>query len=460
MNIDMAPRKTIIIVGGVSVAWLLITIIIGATGPSPFAAYTYSTYNCTGGSHTWNPNNCNGEQMSGNDTWFIQTFPLLNDLNRYWYLEMSVFSTVQQNPDVPLQLATQITLLGQNPATDGDVWYLMVANNTNTDNVICGNGADGQCNFIVIIYEEVIKYPSYQVQITFPDLAQREWIGDVQFVLKSGSDGFARIEIGFLTTYWLISMAITIFYFFKMRKASTADWSWEQRAMGLLLIGLICNNDIFSPFRYATRGWFFPFMSSLMHVAFSCIVLLFWLLMADKIRREELRVDMNIGHLPKLIVVGVYGILTLILFAWASIADEEDPVTSNDVGGIQVMFYIVSIIWVAIIIWIVILAVLTIPVVVRKGYLMNRFLFFAIPTGICILSVLIGIFSGTIGSVNKTTLAFVYLTSMFNVYVYMLLWGYWPAKDVVPSDARDPTTQTSEESPLYYNFGTNPQRKV
>jgi len=375
-------------------------------------------------------------------------------------LEVGIFSTSTQNAGVPILVTAEVTLLGQNPATDGNVWYIITMNDSISENVICGNSANGQCNFFVLIFEEVIKYPSYQVIVSFPILSQRTWIGDVTFALKMGSDGFANMEIGYQITYFIVSVAVMVFYFVKMRKAPTVDWSWEQRALALLLVGLVCHNDIFSPFRYATRGWFFPFMSSLMHVAFSCIILLFWLLMADKLRREEIRIDFNLSHLPKLIIIGVYGVLILILFAWASIADEVNPVTSNTVGGIQVMFYIVSILWVGIIIWIVVLAVLTIPVVMRKQYLMTRFLFFALPTGICILSLLIGIFSGTMGNVGRTTLAFVYLTAMYNVYVYTLLWGYWPARDVVPQDSLSNPNITSEEAPLYYNFGTNPQRKV
>ena len=45
--------------------------------------------------------------------------------------------------------------------------------------------------------------------------------------------------------------------------------------------------------------------------------------------------------------------------------------------------------------------VLVIPIISRKQYLMQRFLFFAIPTSVVIFSLLISIFAGSIGPLNE-----------------------------------------------------------
>jgi len=170
--------------------------------------------------------------------------------------------------------------------------------------------------------------------------------------------------------------------------------------------------------------------------------------MVDKLRKDELRVDFSWHHLPKLVIVCIFGILSLILFAWISIRDESDPVYSTNITGVQVLFYMVAVVWTAIMVWVVVLVAMTIPTVTRKTYLMTRFLFFAIPTGLCVISIMAGVFAGSFGPLRRNTLSFMYFLTLFNVYVFFLTWGYWPVqegfKDTNPTEASRLTFGTTE----------------
>jgi hypothetical protein len=98
-----------------------------------------------------------------------------------------------------------------------------------------------------------------------------------------------------------------------------------------------------------TSGWFFPFLNSLLEGELSVSVCTETLTTASSVlcvyinvvlavdggqvevapvtcqydltvnRRDEARVDFSLYHVPKLIVVALYGILSLILYAWVSI---------------------------------------------------------------------------------------------------------------------------------------------
>jgi len=208
----------------------------------------------------------------------------------------------------------------------------------------------------------------------------------------------------------------------------------------LLLIGLLCGNNPFLLLAYATSGWFFDFLESLLQTIMFCVLSLFWLIMIDKLRKEETTVAFHWTHIPKLLIVTVYGILNLVLFAWVSIRDQSDPVYGTSVTGIQVLFYFVAILWTGIILWVIILISITVPVVKRQPYLYTRFLFFAIPTGLVCISFLCSILAGTIGPLSQTTLSFMYFLSLSNVYVYFLVWAYWPARN--PFVASNPTEGT------------------
>jgi hypothetical protein len=82
-----------------------------------------------------------------------------------------------------------------------------------------------------------------------------------------------------------------------------------------------------------------------------------------------------------------------------------------------------------IIIWIGVLMAMTFMVVLRKPYLFNRLIFVGTPTAVFIISLLVGIFTGTFGPLGRTTLSFMYFTTCFSLYVVILSWGYWPTAD-------------------------------
>lgn len=113
-------------------------------------------------------------------------------------------------------------------------------------------------------------------------------------------------------------------------------------------------------------------------------------------------------------------------------------------------------------IWVGILGGLTIPLAMKKPYLLTRFLFFAIPTGVCIVSVICGIFAGTFGPFGQTGwkqyfsknflkkdlsfqkgISFVYYLTMFNTWTYVMTWGYFKVKE-----GFDVPRLITEESPL------------
>lgn len=94
----------------------------------------------------------------------------------------------------------------------------------------------------------------------------------------------------------IISVALFGFFLFTMRPISFAEWTWEQRAMGIMIAALVSYNSkhlciilviITDPFYglvFAVSGWFFPFINALFTDMFLCSILLFWLLITDKIR--------------------------------------------------------------------------------------------------------------------------------------------------------------------------------
>jgi hypothetical protein len=189
--------------------------------------------------------------------------------------------------------------------------------------------------------------------------------------------------------------------------------------------------DPFFAIRFAVAGWFAYFVDSLLEALFLSIVLLYWLLMIDKIRMNELRMEFSKIHIPKIIVIGIYALLTVIFFTWVNIDDEANPVLGigKTEEATSVLYYVIVALFMGCVIWFVILAVLTVPVVTAKPHLFTRFMFFVMPACFCILSIVIGMLAGTYGPVNRTSPEFVFFQTMWNVYLGILAYGYWPVEE-------------------------------
>jgi len=216
-----------------------------------------------------------------------------------------------------------------------------------------------------------------------------------------------------------------------MKKVPLYDWCWEQRAVAVLLGAVVLQANPFYGLEYAVKGWFFHFLEALFYVSFMTVFLLFALLSVDKLRNEEIRVEFKAYHIPKIVVCVIYAILGIILFAWVNILDRMDPVFGrpDSVSGVEVLFYIESTVFICILIWLAILIVMTIPVANSKPYIMTRFVYVGIPTTIATLSILIGIFSGTFGSLNVTSLSALYYLTLYHLYVWIMAYGYWPVQE-------------------------------
>jgi len=250
------------------------------------------------------------------------------------------------------------------------------------------------------------------------------------------------------------SLIVTGAYVWTMHQVNVDQWNWEQRAMAVLLISLFMTNNPLFPFIFVAKGWFFPFLVSLFQTGFLSVLLLFWLLITDKIRNEENMPTFSWILIPKLLIVTVWGILSLALFAVISIRDERDPVYGTSVTSFQILFYVVAVFWIIIVLWVAVLVALTIPVVVRQRYLVTRFLFFGLPTMVCIFSIFASVLSGSFGPYGETAIGFVYFLFLYNVYVFILAWGYWPVKETT-FNGRNPVLP-GETSPLSANFDTRP----
>jgi len=433
MRVDVAPLKHFIIVGSIAGLVLIIAIIVGATGPKEFDSYTYYAYKCPNSNHTWDPSVCDGVQLSDNQSYWQQYVPAVTALNRFWSLQFMPFT--DQLGQISRDLQVEVEIYGKDDPSQGVLPSLLYYRNV-TENVECDNDDGSGCQSIVIIDEQELTYSYYLIKLRFLNGGElpgdeAPFLGDVKFVIWMGHGGFSSLELALRIVFLFVASVILIAFLWALRKVPMEEWAWEQRALVVMLLGLLALNNPFFGLQYVAKGWFFHFFDAVLNISFLCIFLCFGLLVLDKIRLEEVRMEIGKQHIPKFVVVGIFAILGIILFSWVDIRDSFDPILGHPsvISDIEVLFYIEATVYAGILIWLAVLVVMTIPVATAKPYLMTRFLFASIPTSFCIISILIGIFNGTFGPLNESTLSMVFFVVLYNLYVWLLTYGFWPVHE-------------------------------
>jgi len=437
MKMDVTPYRNFLILLSIAGVFLIVAIIVGAAGPQVYEKQTYSAYNCNGGSHIWNPTECKGVLLRDPNQKWMMALPEMHLFNKLWMIEMTPYKWQNLTTDVGVDVAIRpvVTIYGSNSEPGAsDKQNKVRENDVHTETLSCSSGHASSCDTFVLVDEQFLTYKYYEIEVSIQSDSNNGnlAVGDVVFTLSRYTKSFGDMELSYRTIYLFINIVVLIAFLWRMRRISFLNgWAFEQKAILVLLATLILYNDPFYGLTFIAKGWFFEFLNSVFETLFVSLILLFWLIIIDKIRLDQLRLEPSVTHIVQLLVVGVYSILTLILFAWARIRASQDPVYSDRDGitGMLILFWFISIMYGAIIIWLIVLIVMTVPVVNQKKYLLNRFVFIGIPTILCIFSVIIGIFTGTLGPFNRDSLGLVYFLTLYNVYTFLLVAGCWPVDE-------------------------------
>lgn len=432
MQVDTAPRWWFLLIAVLASAFLLAALILGATGPDMLDSRHSYAYSCPGQAHVWNASTCTGILMRDGVTW-AHTFGDFKLLNKLWLLDVTPYkwdanaSQTWQDKD----LEFNVSIFGSDDENmDPSRWKTIIANDTHRMDFTCDDRTRRDCDLFTLVDMQYIDYAWYRVELHLAPSSARELVGDMKFSLYTYNLSFSTMELGLRLAYLFVALLAMMVFVVKMRGTKFAEWTFEQKSAFFLVLGLLLYNDILFPFEFWLRGWFFEFTNSVFEVLFIAGLMLFWLIVIDKIGKDELTFAWNYWRLGKAVLVAIYAILAISFFTWIRIRAAKDPIYGDreDLVGPLVLFYFVAAAYAALLVWLIVTLIMTIPMITKRRDLLVRFGFVAIPTTVCVVSVVIAIFTGTIGPFNRDTLSWVYESAMYNLFVWILLLGYAPSK--------------------------------
>jgi len=160
--------------------------------------------------------------------------------------------------------------------------------------------------------------------------------------------------------------------------------------------------------------------------------------MINKLRAVDSKATFD-KHI-KLTLTGIvcFAILAIAFFGYISI-QEEGFLFGYKTSHFQItkaLFYTIAIIYMLLVIYFFVMLVFAVQDRVHRR---PRFLFFIAPTIVAIVSIAVGILIGSIGPYGRDGSTFVYFVALYNIYVYLNLWGLWP---VFESSGSSPSEST------------------
>eukprot|EP00029_Vermamoeba_vermiformis_P007883 TRINITY_DN3537_c0_g1_i1.p1 TRINITY_DN3537_c0_g1~~TRINITY_DN3537_c0_g1_i1.p1 ORF type:complete len:448 (-),score=59.57 TRINITY_DN3537_c0_g1_i1:36-1379(-) len=443
MRVDVVPLKYFAITAGLSVLILLGAIILGATGPDILEEGEYFAYHCYDFTHEWDPSKCNGVQPK-NGGWTPWMGISTNKLNKLWYLVVTPYNTKGQAVNQNVRI--EVSLEGMNYAADN--MTLLVRNTTLVDDIICLEGSQ-ECLSFILLYEDNIDYDLYLARVKFLGLRNDSFLGDVKFEFFKQTVAYSQLTIALRVIFSVAAVILFFAFFMQLRSvyASEKNWTGEQKAVIALIVCLFLFNNPLYPADYAVSGWFLVFMNAFFELIFYCAVFLFWFLVVEQFKGQRSKYELTQADVPKILAVLFYGLMSTVLYIYSSIRDRLTPIFTvpDHVTLIQVVYYLVGSSFILIVFWIGFMFAMSINSVASN--MRPRFLYFSVPAAICIVSVIVGIFAGTVGPFGRNTISTVYYTFMWNIYVYLLVWGYWPVE--TGFGATNPVV--TEAQPLFNN---------
>jgi len=171
-------------------------------------------------------------------------------------------------------------------------------------------------------------------------------------------------------------------------------------------------------------------LAAIFEVIFLSALLLFWLFEVEKIRNGELQCGLSFQHTPKVLLVLMHAILSLVIFVWIRVRASRDPVYGDhdEIIGMIIVFYFAAATMGAIVVWVAIELTLGMMTVVRDPQLLMRLAFVGTPACVGIISMLCAIFFGSFGPFNLVNSTFAYFIVLYNVTIWAMVAGFWPVQ--------------------------------
>lgn len=427
MLMQTMPKKGFLGTFVVFLVLFLICVIIGATGPAAYDSLVLSTWNCPPGYSYYDPISCSGVNLVQKGSMWSGEIRSLDRLNQELTL---TFTVPNKNPSTPFVGTINVTVSIDARNSDSDPWNIIKQGDSHTRTLKCV-GNTPNCNDLTVGHELFLYWSSYRynVSVDFSSLSSTDFIGEIKFTFSYVDHNYTLFELWFRFAFLICTIVVILTYAHRLKAYNLSDWTFEQKWGAGLLFGLLAYNNPFYPLEILSDGWFPIFLNRLFYASFIVLLLFFWLILFDGIRQEQSQRTFLKFYFPKLALLGTTWISGIVIYTWAQLHENSDPVftSASDLPGYVFFQVFMLILLIAYLFWLIFATCRTCGDLRTLPYLGVRIKFFGVYTLIIILTVVGALIFGVGTSLNNAA-EFLSFLALFNLYVYVLAFVYLPSQ--------------------------------
>ena len=176
-----------------------------------------------------------------------------------------------------------------------------------------------------------ILYPrtdhkNYRIRIEIElDKMYNSIIKGVRFFAKTQNPAYTTFLIALRYTCLAISTVFLIFYYLFYRSIKPEYKTFEHKFIFILSIAVLFFNDPLYAATILKSNTCLSVLSSLFVVSFITLLLVFWIIMMQRIPRESIRINTEMINIKNIILGGAIFIMLSIIVCYASIIVRFDP---------------------------------------------------------------------------------------------------------------------------------------
>jgi Wntless-like, transmembrane domain/TMEM181, GOLD domain len=429
MLMQRLPKKWFALLFVAFFVLFLVALIAGAAGPYMYDRRELSTWDCPEGWTTYEPAACSGVDLTQPGTTFTGVIRNLDRLNQELILRMTPTQAADHDGST---ISTILSLSIAGRDSEENDWKMIKDDDFHDREITCKTDAEN-CDNLTVGHLLFINYAQYQFNVSLQDVPANSGIQDIIFTFYYVNHSYTLYELWWRFVFLILNFVALLVFAHRLRRFQWREWTIEQQWTVVLLFGLMGFNNPFFPLELLTEGWFPIFLNRALIATFVSLVLLYWLVVSDGVRREDAERDTKRFYLPKVILLGIFWVTGIATFTWAELHRLDDPQYHGGLNTIPgfILLRVLNLICIIVyVFWLVYCACRACGDSKVMPYLGTRIkVFFGL--SLFVLIVIVGgiIFGWQLGSSSTTAAEFLAFQALLNLYVYVLAVCYTPTKD-------------------------------
>ncbi|CAH8633205.1 unnamed protein product [Schistosoma rodhaini] len=200
------------------------------------------------------------------------------------------------------------------------------------------NCPDTKCDELFLFHLIPVDFTIYKFRVKFyheltnNHLTYEDYEGkhllfkmtSVDFIFQYYTTEFTYMELVVKFILFVISEAVTIWFYIKMKQFSLNYWTIEQCCLAILLPLLMLYNNPLYPLQYLTINWFPSCLDYLFQITFVAVLLLVWLCIFHGIRISKRTFQKF--YLPKICLISIFWLIIFLIITWKVYVEHHEPV--------------------------------------------------------------------------------------------------------------------------------------